>query len=72
MGLQAYPTAANFVAVTVPGSATAAYEAMLARGIVTRSGDALGMPGRLRITIGTTQENDAVIEALASLVPAHA
>ena len=72
LGLHAYPTAANFVAVTVPGSATAAYEAMLARGIVTRSGDALGMPGRLRITIGTAQENDAVIAALASLVPAHA
>ena len=53
LGLHVYPTAANFVAVAVPGTANAAYEALLQRGIVTRSGDALHMPGRLRITIGT-------------------
>jgi len=70
LGLHAYPTAANFVAVEVPGTATDAYEALLARGIVTRSGDALGMPGRLRITIGTPEENRLVVEALGGLVPA--
>ena len=68
LGLQAYPTAANFVAVAVPGSASEAYEAMLQRGIVTRSGDALGMPGRLRITIGTPEQNALLVEALGSLV----
>jgi histidinol-phosphate aminotransferase len=72
LGLHAYPTAANFVAVSVPGTATEAYEAMLQRGIVTRSGDALGMPGRLRITIGTPEQNALVIEALGSLVAAAA
>jgi histidinol-phosphate aminotransferase len=70
LGLHAYPSAGNFVAVQVPGTATAAYEALLARGIVTRSGDALGMPGRLRITIGTPEENRLVVEALGDLVPA--
>jgi histidinol-phosphate aminotransferase len=72
LGLHAYPTAANFVAVTVPGTASEAYEALLARGIVTRSGDALGMPKRLRITIGTAEENRLVIEALGDLLPASA
>ncbi|HZX68944.1 MAG TPA: histidinol-phosphate transaminase [Candidatus Elarobacter sp.] len=72
LGLHAYPSAANFVAVAVPGSANEAYEAMLQRGIVTRSGDALGMPGRLRITIGTPEQNALVIEALGSLVAAAA
>ena len=70
LGVHAYPTAANFVAVTVPGTATEAYEALLARGIVTRSGDALGMPGRLRITIGTAEDNAQVVAALATLAPA--
>ncbi|HEY0613783.1 MAG TPA: histidinol-phosphate transaminase [Candidatus Elarobacter sp.] len=70
LGLHAYPTAANFVAVAVPGTATEAYEALLRRGIVTRSGDALGMPGRLRITIGTPEQNALLIEALESLVAA--
>jgi histidinol-phosphate aminotransferase len=72
LGLHVYPTAANFVAVAVPGTATDAYEALLRRGIVTRSGDALGMPGRLRITIGTAEQNAVLVEALASLVLAHA
>jgi histidinol-phosphate aminotransferase len=68
LGLHAYPSAANFVAVAVPGTATEAYEAMLRRGIVTRSGDALGMSGRLRITIGTPEQNALVIDALGSVV----
>lgn len=72
LGLHAYPTAANFLAVAVPGTANDAYETLLARGIVTRSGDALGMPGRLRITIGTARENVLLIDALRTLAPAHA
>lgn len=68
LGLHAYPSAANFVAVEVPGTASDAYEAMLRRGVVTRNGDALGMPGRLRITIGTPEQNAAMVEALGSLV----
>ena len=72
LGLHAYPTAANFVAVTVPGTSGEAYEALLRAGIVTRSGEALGMPGRLRITIGTPAENAALIDALGALVAAAA
>jgi histidinol-phosphate aminotransferase len=72
LGLHAYPTAANFVALAVPGSSGDAYEALLQRGIVTRSGEALGMPGRLRITIGTPEENAALVDALGSLVAATA
>jgi histidinol-phosphate aminotransferase len=72
LGLHAYPSAANFVAVAVPGTAGEAYEALLQRGIVTRSGDALGMPGRLRITVGTPEQNALLIEALGSLVAAAA
>jgi histidinol-phosphate aminotransferase len=67
LGLHAYPTAANFVAVSVPATATEAYEALLRLGVVTRSGDALGMPGRLRITIGTPDDNAELVDALTSL-----
>jgi histidinol-phosphate aminotransferase len=72
LGLEIYPTAANFIAVAVPTTATAAYEALLARGIVTRNGDTLGMPGRLRITIGTSEQNAQLVAALGALMPAHA
>ncbi len=68
LGVEYYPTAANFFAVRVPVSATEAYTALLERGIVVRSGDGLGLPNYLRITIGTPAENAALIAALDVLV----
>lgn len=67
LGLQRYPTQANFYALAVPVSATRAYEDLLHEGIIVRSGDALRMPGRLRITIGTQEENAALLAALERL-----
>jgi histidinol-phosphate aminotransferase len=69
MGLHVYPSEANFYAVQVPVSATRAYEDLLRRGIIVRSGDALGMPGRLRITVGSPDENGALIDAFDELLP---
>jgi histidinol-phosphate aminotransferase len=68
LGLHAYPTSANFIAVEVPVSADAAYQALLERGIIVRSGDGLGMPGRLRISIGTPEENAAFVAELETLL----
>jgi histidinol-phosphate aminotransferase len=69
LGLHAYPTQANFYAVQVPVTATRAYEDLLGRGIIVRSGDALHMPQRLRITIGSAEENAALVDALETLLP---
>jgi histidinol-phosphate aminotransferase len=68
LGLHAYPTAANFVAVEVPCEAGVAYEALLSKGVIVRSGDGLNMPRRIRVTIGTPQENHAFIDALEPLL----
>ncbi len=68
MGVHAYPSAANFVAVEVPVAADDAYAALLERGVITRSGDGLGMPGRLRVTVGTPQENTAFLDAFGTLL----
>jgi len=70
LGLHYYASAANFVAVAVPCEAEAAYTALLERGIIVRSGDGLGMPRRLRVTVGTEPENAAFIAALEALLPA--
>jgi histidinol-phosphate aminotransferase len=67
--LHAYPTTANFIAVAVPTQANVAYEALLAKGIIVRSGDGLNMPGRLRVSIGLPDENRAFVAALESLLP---
>ncbi len=68
LGVHAYPSAANFVAVEVPVAAEDAYAALLERGVITRSGDGLGMPGRLRVTVGTPEENAAFLDAFEVLL----
>ena len=69
LGLFAYPSAANFIALRVPIEADDAYHALLKKGIAVRSGDALGFPHFLRITVGTPEENAALVAALEELVP---
>ena len=68
LGLHVYPTAANFVSVEVPVEADVAYGELLERGIIVRSGDGLGTPRRLRVSIGTSAENRSLIEALETLL----
>ncbi|MBV8425342.1 MAG: histidinol-phosphate transaminase [Candidatus Eremiobacteraeota bacterium] len=70
LGLFAYPSAANFIAVQVPVEANRAYTDLLKLGIAVRSGDALGLPHFLRITVGTAAENDALVAALEKQLPA--
>lgn len=65
--LHVYPSEANFVLLQVPGSATEATEALLAKGYIVRSGDALGTPGYIRVTIGTAEQNDGFFEAFDTL-----
>lgn len=68
LGLHHYPTRANFYALAVPVTATRAYDDLLREGIIVRNGDELRMPGRLRVTIGTGDENAALLSALERLV----
>jgi len=68
LGVHAYPTAANFISVAIPIAADAAYLALLERGVIVRSGDGLGMPGRLRVSVGTEEENAAFLDAFEALL----
>ena len=38
------------------------------RGVLVRSGGALGREGALRVTVGTQAENERFLEALAALL----
>ena len=68
LGLLVLPTQANFLSVGVPVAASRACEGLLERGIAVRSGDALSMPGCLRITIGTQSQNRVLLETLSELL----
>ena len=65
-GLAVSPSQSNFVWVEAPVDAGRVHAALLARGIVVRSFHAAGgrLARRLRITVGTRDENDALLAAL--------
>ena len=51
--LHIFDSETNFVLIEVPGDADEAAEKLLQQGFIVRSGDALGTPGYIRVTIGT-------------------
>lgn len=65
LGCVAYPSHTNFFLIDVQGDATKLYEAMLYKGVIVRSMKAYGYPNFIRITVGTTAENQRFISALA-------
>jgi histidinol-phosphate aminotransferase len=65
MGYSVLPSATNFLFAAVPGGdGRGAYEFLKQRGILVRYFDKPGQRERIRISIGTTEENDAVLKAL--------
>jgi len=64
-GWQVIPSQANFILATCPGrSAAAIYRALKGKGILVRFFDKPGLDDKLRITIGTAEENDQLLAAL--------
>lgn len=55
-GLSVYESHANFGLIELKRPAKPIFEALLQKGIITRSGHALGMPTALRVSIGTEAE----------------
>ncbi len=69
-GLEACPSAGNFLLVRFPGGARAASVAAAAlkeRGILVRAMGAYGLPDCLRITIGTEEDMRATAAAIAEI-----
>lgn len=68
LGLFYYPSQTNFVLVDLNMPGNQAFEALLQQGIIVRSGEALGFPTFVRITVGTAEQNQKIIEAISTLV----
>jgi histidinol-phosphate aminotransferase len=72
LGLQVVPSVANFVtarfADDASGSAAPADAFLRARGIIGRRLEPYGMPAWLRFTVGTEEENRALVAAVAAFV----
>jgi histidinol-phosphate aminotransferase len=65
-GFEVTPSQANFLWVGTPRPAAEVHASLLARGVLVRSFHAAGgrLAQRLRVTIGTPADNDALLEAL--------
>ncbi|WYP28272.1 histidinol-phosphate transaminase [Alkalihalobacillus sp. FSL W8-0930] len=66
-----YPSQTNFILIDLemPGDDIFAY--LLSKGYITRSGQALGFPTCIRISIGSAEENAGVLQALEDLIQDH-
>ncbi|WP_339249998.1 histidinol-phosphate transaminase [Sporosarcina sp. FSL W8-0480] len=67
-GLHVYDTQTNFVLMEVPCDADEASEFLLKNGFIVRSGNALGTPMHVRITIGTEEQNTGIFLAFDLLL----
>jgi histidinol-phosphate aminotransferase len=72
-GITTHPSEANFVLADFGGPVLAAVaDAHLqASGIIVRRVGGYGLPNCLRITVGLTEENDILIEALSRFGATH-
>lgn len=70
MGLSFVKTSTNFIAVNTKKDAKTVYEALLKKGYIVKGGHVLGMPGYLRVTIGTLEECKGFVQALSSILQA--
>ncbi|MCK5725916.1 MAG: histidinol-phosphate transaminase [Thiotrichaceae bacterium] len=58
------PSVGNFICIHVGRDAEPVYEALLQEGVIVRPIANYGLPQHLRITIGTSEQNDRCIQAL--------
>ena len=70
LGLEHIPSYGNFITIRVAqGGKSAAdiYKRLLRRGVIVRPvGGGYGLPGHLRVTVGTAAENERFLNALAA------
>ena len=64
LGLFYIPTSGNFIFVDFARDSRIVFDALLRKGIITRTIKEYGFPNALRITIGTEEQNHKLIRAL--------
>jgi len=68
LGLNFIPSIANFIAVDLNKEAMPVYDALLKEGVIVRPVANYNMPQHLRITVGTQQQNERVINSLRKVL----
>ena len=71
LGVTCAPSEANFLFLRIEGLPVPGEEvpqALLERGVMTRSGYAMDCPGWIRLTVGSTEENDVFLAEFTALI----
>ncbi|WP_018882095.1 MULTISPECIES: histidinol-phosphate transaminase [unclassified Thioalkalivibrio] len=63
-GLRVIPSVGNFVTFDTGRDPAPVYEGLLREGVITRPVENYGLPGHLRVTISTREDNDRFLAAL--------
>ena len=70
MGLSWLPSQANFLSIGFSRDAAPIHQALLERGIILRPMGSYGLPEYLRLTVGTSAQNDRFLTALKDILKA--
>lgn len=62
--LEYFPTQTNFILIDFKTDGDDVFQYILERGYIVRSGKALGFPTAVRITVGTTEQNEGVLNVI--------
>lgn len=68
LGLKCLPSAANFLCIEFGERASAVYESLLRHGIIVRPLQNYDLPGYLRVTIGSSDDNSRFLSALRTIL----
>ncbi len=68
LGLTVLPSVGNFVLVDLGRPAGPVFDGLLRRGVIVRPVANYGLPHHLRITVGTPEENERCLAALAEVL----
>jgi histidinol-phosphate aminotransferase len=66
--LNYYPSQGNFILIDMQKPGNEVFNYLLERGFIVRSGQALGFPTCIRVTIGSSKQNEAIIAQLAEFL----
>jgi len=66
--LSYYESQGNFILIDFKQQGDTIFQYLLERGIIVRSGNALGFPTSVRITVGSEKQNKEIIEVLTEML----
>jgi histidinol-phosphate aminotransferase len=68
LGLKYYPTAANFIFITIPLDCMVAFQKLMELGVTIRPMKSFGVMNAIRVSIGTPEQNRFFIGALKKVL----